>query len=175
MTLERPMFPPQADAQIIPFAALEQMRSRKEKWAEQQVRSLMAEGIDPRRQEGLWEDYTAAKRAKREARLLEATNAPETLTETCRNSRLREARREAWRTAEHLTRFARARMDWLAALSCAQGWGVPGADHYPNVDEGDGRFDWVAIWREALVQQTYPSAGPWRDHMEADPTQGRPA
>jgi len=81
MTIERST--PQADAQIIPFAALEQMRLRKEKRTEQQFRTLMAEGINPRRQEGLWEDYTAAQTAKRKARLLEATTAPETLTESC--------------------------------------------------------------------------------------------
>jgi hypothetical protein len=134
-------------------AAIAARRFQKEKQAERQVHALMAEGIDPRRQEGLWEDYSAARTAKRKARLLEATTAPETLTETCRNSRLREARREAWRTAEHLTRFARARMDWHAALSCAQSWRVPGADHYPTADEGDGRFDLVTIWRGDLVQQ----------------------
>lgn len=150
MTIERPMFPPQADAPIIPFAALEQMRSRKEKRAEQQVRSLMAKGVDPRRQEGLWEDYTAAQRAKREARLPEVTTAPETLTESCRNQRLRQARREAWRTASHLTDYWRARLDWQSALSCAQGWNVADANSYPKSED---RWALIDLWRAALVQQ----------------------
>ena len=145
--------PTNTSAQIIPLAALAAKRLQKERRAQRQVSSLMAEGIDPRRDRAVWDDYLAAKAAKDAARLREVTDAPETLTETCKNQRLRKSRRDAWRTAEHLTSFARARMDWHAALSCAQSWSVPGADHYPSADEGDGRFDLVAIWRETLVQQ----------------------
>jgi hypothetical protein len=98
-------------------------------------------------------DYRAERIARREAKLLELTTAPETLTETCRNSRLRLSRREAWWKARRLTDFARACMDWHSALSCAQSWNVPGAKLYPESDDDEAQGTHVSRWRAALIAQ----------------------
>jgi hypothetical protein len=134
--LERPMFPPRADAQIIQFSSFAAAKSAKE------ATTKVEEGADRSR-----------RLAKNAARLLEATTAPETLTESCRNHRLRLSRKEAWFTASRLTHFYRARMDWHSALSCAQSWEVPGAEAYPNCEFAEGRGTDVSLWRAALVAQ----------------------
>jgi hypothetical protein len=98
-------------------------------------------------------EYRAAKIARREARLEEVTTAPETLTESCRNHRLRQARRDVWWQASQLTDYLRARMDWHSALSTAQSWNVPGANSYPRCKDDENRIADVSAWRVALVQQ----------------------
>jgi hypothetical protein len=119
---------------IVQFsAALSKKRLDEERKIEDQVHALIAEGISPRQQEGLWESYLERQEAKRQAKLQEAITAPETLTETCINQRLRFARRDAWRTADRLTEFRRAKLDWFSALSLAQERKVVGADAYPTL------------------------------------------
>jgi hypothetical protein len=101
---------------------------------------------------GDWKARARIRRAERQGRAREAEQDPN-MKETVRNHRFRQARRDAWRDADRLTDFARARFEWFSKLKTAQSWNVPGADHYPSADEEDGRFDLVAIWRDALVQQ----------------------
>jgi hypothetical protein len=103
---------------------------------------------------GGWKARARVKRAVRQGRAREAEQDPN-MKETVRNHRFRQARRDAWRDADRLTDFARARMDWDAALKTAQSWSVPGAEKYPDVaDEGLGaRFPLVDDWRNALVLQ----------------------
>jgi hypothetical protein len=76
---------------------------------------------------------------------------PEPLTETCKNQRLRNARREVWRDASALTRYWRARLDWHSALEFAQGR-IADADRFPPV-ENESRMSLVDTWRAALVKQ----------------------
>jgi hypothetical protein len=76
----------------------------------------------------------------------------EPLTETCKNSRLRIARRDAWWRACRIKDYWRARMDWNHALSCAQSHGIGDANSYPSIENGS-RFDLVDKWREAVVKQ----------------------
>lgn len=83
--------------------------------------------------------------------------APEGLTETCVNQRLRELRKEAWSKAHKLTNFMHARMKWYQELSSAQYWDVPGADEFPPL-ERRWNHDEVKEWRAALVEQLLTSA-----------------
>jgi hypothetical protein len=48
------------------------------------------------------------------------------LTETAKNGRLRERRKQIWREAEAATRYWRARMDFESAVSIAQSRDIPG-------------------------------------------------
>src|SRR5260370_41304419 len=46
------------------------------------------------------------------------------LSTTCKNSRLRQARKDAWNRACRTTSYWRARLDWHSELGCAQEWGL---------------------------------------------------
>jgi hypothetical protein len=74
------------------------------------------------------------------------------LTITCKNQRLRNARREVWRDASALTSYWRARLDWHSALGFAQSRGIADADRFPPADN-ESRFSFVDTWRAALVKQ----------------------
>jgi hypothetical protein len=117
------------------------------------VRRIVSEGLDGMETHGSLEDYRTARIAKRDARLLELKTAPETLTATCRNQRLRLSRRDAWWAARYLTAHWRARLDWHSALSHAQRHGIADANSYPKCDEGKDRFALVDLWRAALMKQ----------------------
>jgi hypothetical protein len=91
-------------------------------------------------------DYVTARKARRDARLLTPA-----ATETGNNHRLRQARRDAWRDAERITHYWRARLEWNSALSSAQSWDVADANSYPKCDED--RLDLVDLWRVSLVKQ----------------------
>jgi hypothetical protein len=127
MALERPMSPPQAGAQIIPFRAPSS---------------------------GGWKARARVKRAERQGRAREAEQDPN-MKDSVRNHRFRQARRDAWRDADRLADFARARMEWDAALKTAQMWSIPGAEKYPDVADGclGAGMPLVDDWRIALVQQ----------------------
>jgi hypothetical protein len=84
----------------------------------------------------------------RERRIRERQEAP-ALTETGRNSRLRIARREAWREAEADTRYWQAKMDFGHACEMAQRHGVQDSFSYNLPDHGKA----VREWREALMRQ----------------------
>jgi hypothetical protein len=77
---------------------------------------------------------------------------PEPLTETCKNQRLRNARREVWRDASALTSYWRARLDWHSALELAQDREIADALRFPPGD-GENRLQLVDTWRAALVKQ----------------------
>jgi hypothetical protein len=96
--------------------------------------------------------HRQARADKRAAKLLEVTTAPENFSETCRNHRMRQSRRDAWWQASHLTDYWRARLEWEAALACAQTHGVADANSYPK-NGYDGRPALVDQWRDALVKQ----------------------
>src|SRR5258708_3547056 len=75
------------------------------------------------------------------------------LTVTCKNSRLRQMRDEAWRMAEAATHYWKVRMEFHSAVSWAQRMGVPEAhSHPPDPDDRD-RVSMVERWRAAVVKQ----------------------
>jgi len=99
-----------------------------------------------------WKATVRAKRAKRQGMAREAEQDP-TMNDTARNHRFRQARRDAWRDADRLTHFARARTEWHTSLQTAQSWSVPGAAEYPRCDDPQNRSEGVTAWRTALVAQ----------------------
>jgi hypothetical protein len=74
------------------------------------------------------------------------------LTETCRNSRLRIARRDAWWRAGRVTDYWRARLDWQSALETAQRHEIADSASLPLPGK-ESRFGLVDRWREAVVKQ----------------------
>jgi hypothetical protein len=84
----------------------------------------------------------------RERRIRERQEAP-ALTETGRNHRLRQQRREAWREAETATRWARALLDFEHACESAQRWGLPESSGF-KILGGHIRVD---FWRDKLMNQ----------------------
>jgi hypothetical protein len=77
----------------------------------------------------------------------------EPLTDTCRNQRLRDARKDAWNDARHTTDYWRARLKWHSALSIAQHWGIGDSTSFPLADDHEERYSLVDKWRAALVKQ----------------------
>jgi hypothetical protein len=77
---------------------------------------------------------------------------PPPATETAKNSRIRAARRDAWREAERESAYWHARMKWCQALSSAQQWGIADSASLPSAKE-EGRLRLVDTWREAVVKQ----------------------
>jgi hypothetical protein len=77
---------------------------------------------------------------------------PPPATETAKNSRIRIKRRDVWWHAGRVADYWCARLDWQAALECAQSWGV--ADSGKIQPAGtESRYDLVDKWREAVVKQ----------------------
>jgi hypothetical protein len=96
--------------------------------------------------------HRAERIAKREAKLLEITVSPEKFTETCKNSRLRLSRRDAWWLAGWVTEYWRARMDWNGALDTVQKYRIADSASFPSA-ENENRYGLVDTWREAVVKQ----------------------
>jgi hypothetical protein len=150
MTIERPMFPPRADAcQIIDFSSIATAKIAKEanalgRWLQSASQSRIEGCADA------FTDYLTEKRAKRAAKLLEVTTEPEKFSETCRNHRFRLSRRDAWWAASHLTDYWRVRLDWQSALSTAQTHDVADANSHPKCEE---RLALVDQWRAAVLKQ----------------------
>ena len=83
-----------------------------------------------------------------------ARAATEPSTETAKNHRMRQARREAWWRAVHVTDYWRARLNWQSALQCAQSHGIANSASFPPAtDTYANRVNLVQLWREALVRQ----------------------
>lgn len=92
------------------------------------------------------EELTPRERRRQERKL-----APPA-TETCKNQRLREQRREVRRQAEAVTAYWRARLDFESAVGQAQRTGVPEGRRHPIVNSEDW-LPMVGRWREAIVEQ----------------------
>ena len=87
-------------------------------------------------------------RVKREARAREIGTVE--LTETAKNSRLRDARKTAWREAETRVEYFHRRMEFECVVGRMQGMGLPeGNSHPAPMDRGEA----VCLWRAALVAQ----------------------
>jgi hypothetical protein len=74
------------------------------------------------------------------------------LSTTCKNSRLRQARDEAWNRASRTTSYWRARLDWHSELECAQNRGLADSGSFPPAAD-ENRYSLVDTWREAVVKQ----------------------
>jgi hypothetical protein len=131
MTLERPMFPPRGEqCRVIQFAA----------------------HARPAEKVGALAAFREVRRAQDEAKVAQLTTFPRGLTITGRNLRLRLERKKAWRAADRLTRWWRARIDWQFALEMAQSYDIGDSKTYASVVHGE-RFVLVDLWRTALVSQ----------------------
>jgi hypothetical protein len=87
-------------------------------------------------------------RVKREARAREIETVE--LTETAKNSRLRDARKTAWREAETRVEYFHRRMEFECVVRRMQEMGLPEGNSHPAPrDRGEA----VRLWREALVYQ----------------------
>jgi hypothetical protein len=132
------MFPPVTGANIIAFSAIKDMRRARD--ADRCVPSSLEEA----------EPFVRRRRP-----------LPPPKTESCKNQRLRIARRDAWREAGGLTNYWRARLDWQCALEIAQTKGIADSGKFPSARE-DNRWGLVDAWRAALVKQMLtpaPDAG----------------
>jgi len=87
-------------------------------------------------------------RVKREARVREIETVE--LTETAKNSRLRDARKTAWHEAETRVEYFHRRMEFECVVGRMQEMGLPEGNSHPAPrDRGEA----VRLWREALVYQ----------------------
>jgi len=96
--------------------------------------------------------YRSERLARRAKRIAELDTAPETLTVTCRNKRLREQRKIPWRKAEVTTRYWRARMDWCDALTDAQTARIKEAQGDLGDHHEDRNFS-LQKWRDSIAAQ----------------------
>jgi hypothetical protein len=110
---------------------------------------------------GALAQYREERLARRAKRMAVFETAPETLTITCRNKRLREQRKIPWRDAEVTTGYWRARMDWCDALTSAQVAGIKEVAG-DKADHRDDRMFSLQMWRNAIAAQLLtpaPDAG----------------
>src|SRR5260370_9282148 len=73
------------------------------------------------------------------------------LSTTCKNSRLRQMRDEAWNRARNTTSYWRARLDWHGELECAQKWGLADSGSFPPAAH-ENRFRLVASCPRAVCK-----------------------
>jgi hypothetical protein len=74
------------------------------------------------------------------------------LTVTCQNRRLRDTRHEAWREADAIREYWKARLEMESAIELAQRRGLPeGNNHSPH--DPNERWTLLANWRQAIAQQ----------------------
>jgi hypothetical protein len=135
MTIERPMFPPRADAavscEIIQFSAIAGLSKKDRKQIARAAilgrpSRVEIEQVQPGRDEG------------------------ETIT--LRNKHLRDARKDAWRKADSIRSYWHARLKFEDAISSAQNHGAAEGDAHPPHNPDD-RWTILANYRQAIAQQ----------------------
>jgi hypothetical protein len=144
-------------ADIIQFADASRSLKRAAKKEEERIRDIVTDYLGESR-----DDYLRRVVERRMAQIAEAVEAPQTLTVTCRNQRLRLARRDAWNTARRVTEYWRARVDWRSALSIAQQYDVADSNTYGKTEHTE-HFVLVDLWRVALVSQMLTPAATMAD------------
>jgi hypothetical protein len=77
---------------------------------------------------------------------------PAPATETCKNSRLRIARRDAWWHADRVADYWRARLDWHSELEIAHKYEIGDSASF-QMPGNNSRFELVDKWREAVVKR----------------------
>jgi hypothetical protein len=137
MTIERPMFPPRADerCQIIQFSAAARISPKRRKPI------AMAAGTGRMSRVELDQEPEIPARDEAE-------------TITLRNRNLRDARKDAWRKAEVIREYWRARMGMESAIKGVQNHDLPEGNNHPRHDDPNERSRLVANWRQAVAQQT---------------------
>ena len=137
MTIERPMFPPRAvGCEIIQISAFTRpARPVSDKHLPAEATAIGSRLLTPRQR-------------RREGK----PELPPPATETAKNSRIRIARRDAWWRACRVSEYWRARLDWHAALSISQQYGIADSASFPSA-ENETRFGLVDTWREAVAKQ----------------------
>ncbi len=135
MTLKRPMFPPAADerCQIIQFSTAARVPPKRGKAI------ARAAGISRMSRVEIEQEPERPARDEGE-------------TITLRNKHLRDARKGAWRKADSIRNYWRARLKLDAAISCCQNHGAAEGDSHPphNLDD---RWTILANYRQAIAQQ----------------------
>jgi hypothetical protein len=81
-----------------------------------------------------------------------ARDTTETLSPTCKNSRLRKKRKDAWREANAVTGYWRAQLDLHTAISLVQRHDVPEGRDHPAYTPDD-HWSLLRRFRKALVEQ----------------------
>src|SRR5260370_24229165 len=71
------------------------------------------------------------------------------LSTTCKNSRLRRKRDEAWNRARQTTGYWRARLDWRGELESAPKCGLADTDSFPPAPDSN-RFSLLGTWSQAV-------------------------
>jgi hypothetical protein len=144
---------PTETAQIIPFGPRPKLvkaaKKTKEQLAESVMRMLsrtMAPAADSEDSE--WIAKGRAERAERKARRVNAEQ--EGLTDTCKNQRMRNQRKEAWHKAWATEQYWSALHAWHGALEWAQRERIPDALTRPAIEENG--WSLVGQWRDALMQ-----------------------
>ena len=134
MTIERPMFPPreESSAKIINFKCW----NKPQPAAKSQPSTKTLTGLPPRE----------TRRQERSHQIEDG------LTETCKNFRLRDQRRNAWRTADARRDYWHARLKFEDAIWDAQNNDAPEGRSHPPHDHDD-RWAILAKYREAVTQQ----------------------
>ena|ERR1019366_1649678 len=77
---------------------------------------------------------------------------PETLSPTLKNSRIRKKRKDAWREADAVTGYWRARLDFSNAIGRVQRHDAPVGRDHPAVTQ-DHHWPLIKSFRKALVEQ----------------------
>ncbi|MEH2570244.1 hypothetical protein [Bradyrhizobium sp. AZCC 2289] len=88
-------------------------------------------------------------------------------TITLRNRNLRDARKDAWRQAEVIREYWRARLDMERAIADVQNHDLPEGNYHPRHDDPNEDLRLLANWRQALARQLltpapYASAVAWK-------------
>jgi hypothetical protein len=134
MTIERPMFPPreESSAKIINFKSW----NKPQPAAKSRSSTKTLTGLPPRE-------------SSREERSHQIGDG---LTETCKNFRLRESRRDVWRTADARRDYWHARLKFEDAIASVQNHDTPEGRSHPPHDHDD-RWEILATYREAFARQ----------------------
>lgn len=97
--------------------------------------------------------FTAHALTPRQERRRGKPELPPPATETAKNSRLRNGRRDAWWRAEQLVDYWRARVDWYSALGTAQKWEIADSASFSPAKDHHARLELVDKWREMLAKK----------------------
>jgi hypothetical protein len=140
---------PTETATIIDFAAARtksEVSTRKE--IIDSVHRMLGSAKALSTEDSEWISEGKARCAERKARRLNTEE--EGLTDTCKNQRMRNQRKDAWHKAWATEQYWRALLDWKNAIEWAQREGIPDALTRPAIEEG--RWPLVDQWRAALMQ-----------------------
>jgi hypothetical protein len=151
MTIERPMFPPVEQSNVVQFSAI----ARKPRESSASIPETIADLIATRSPDKM-KSRIAERIAERMAR--QAKRDAETPpSETCKNKRLRDQLWDAWRRARSTAEYWNARVAWNSALTCAQRESIGDSGSFPPASH-DCHWELLAAWRNAIVQQLQTAA-----------------